>query len=268
MKGAEKTAVESALRAILDESSCPGGGPVHEAMRYAVLGSAQRVRPILALRVGQLLDSDPARTLRAACAVEILHCASLIVDDLPSMDDEGLRRGRPATHVEFGEATALLSAFALVALAARVVVERGCPEEFRCRQLAFQLQLLRTLDCAGLIAGQSLDLSLAGDVRESNRIQLHELKTVPLFDLAVAAGCVYSRREMPAGLDRFGREFGIAFQIADDWLDGEVSDPDVLLAQFASARACLAPFGRDAEPLHELIDYLDARAFEKNHCHR
>lgn len=267
MECVEKAAIDRALQSILDES-CRGGGPVHDAIRYAVLGGGQRVRPILALRVASFLGSDPLLTMRTACATEILHCASLIVDDLPSMDDEGSRRGRPATHVEFGEATALLSAFALVALAARVVVEKGCPEEFRCKQEAFQLRLLRTLDCEGLIAGQSLDLTLGGDVRESNRIQLHELKTVPLFDLAVAAGATYTRREIPGELRRFGREFGIAFQIADDWLDGEVSDPDVVLTQFDSARACLAPFGRDAEPLHELIDYLDARVFEKDHCHR
>jgi geranylgeranyl pyrophosphate synthase len=267
MQCVERAAIDRALEAILDET-CPGGGPVHDAMRYAVLGDGQRIRPILALRIAQLLRSDPELTMRAACATEILHCASLIVDDLPSMDNEASRRGRPATHIEFGEATALLAAFALVALAARVAVERGCPEEFRCKQQAFQLRLLRTLDCAGLIAGQSLDLTLGGDVRESNRVQLHELKTVPLFDLAVAAGAVYTRREMPGDLRRFGREFGVAFQIADDWLDGEIADPDVVAAQFDSARACLTSFGRDAEPLHELINYLDARVFEKDHCHR
>jgi farnesyl diphosphate synthase len=268
MQCAEKTAVGEALASILDESVCPNGGPVHEAMRYAVLGNAQRIRPVLSLRVAKLTGADETLTIRAACAVEILHCASLIVDDLPSMDDEGSRRGRPATHVEFGEATALLSAFALVALAARIVVDRGCPEEFRSSQQAFQLDLLRALDCSGLIAGQSLDLSLGGAVRESNRIQLHELKTVPLFRLAVSAGCVYAPASMPQELHRFGREFGIAFQIADDWLDGEVSDPGVVVSQFDSARSCLRQFGRDAQPLHELIDYLDARVFEKNHCHR
>lgn len=267
MQSVERALINHALEALLKES-CPGGGQVREAMCYAVLGDGQRLRPVLALRVAQLLRSDPELTARAACAVELLHCASLIVDDLPAMDNEVYRRGRPATHVEFGEATALLAAFALVALAARVAVEGVCPEEFRCRQQAFQLQLLRALDCAGLIAGQSLDLSLGGDVRQSNRIHLHELKTAPLFDLAVAAGAVYTRRELPADLRRFGRKFGVAFQIADDWLDGEVSDPEVVLAQFDEARACLAAFGRDAGPLHQLIDYLDARVFEKDHCHR
>lgn len=268
MRCPEKAIVEESLEAILDENACSGGGPVQEAMRYAVLGSAQRLRPVLALRVGELMGADPALTLRAACATEILHCASLIVDDLPSMDNEPSRRGRPATHVEFGEATALLSAFALVALAARMVVERGCPEEFRCKQQAFQLRLLRTLDCAGLIAGQSLDLSLGGGVRESNRMQLHELKTVPLFDLAVAAGAVYTRREMPDSLRRFGREFGLAFQIADDWMDGELADLECVLARLQAARSCLVPFGRAGRPLSELIDYLDARVFEKDPCHR
>jgi farnesyl diphosphate synthase len=268
MRCAEKTAIDRALGTILDETSCPGRGPVHEAMRYALLGAGQRIRPVLALRVGRLMGADSLATLRAACAVEILHCASLIVDDLPSMDNARCRRGLPATHVEFGEATAILSAFALVALAARIVVDPQGPPEFSRRAQEFQIRLLRTLDCSGLIAGQSLDLRLGGDVREWNRIPLHELKTVPLFDLAVAAGGVYTRREMPDELRRFGREFGIAFQIADDWVDGELSDPHVAAVHFQSARACLRPFGLAAEPLHELVDYLNARVLEKDHCHR
>lgn len=268
MARADKAAIECALLGILDESACAGAGPVQEAIRYAVLGDAQRIRPLLGMRVARLTGADLELSLRACCAVELLHCASLIVDDLPSMDDDRERRGRPATHCVFGEATAILAAFALVALAARIVVDRDCPDALIARRQDFQIRLLSTLDCGGLIAGQSLDLTLEGAIRDSNRVHMHELKTVPLFELAVAAGCTYTLGGMPKGLDRFGREFGVAFQIVDDWMDGEVSDRSDVLHQLDEARGCLGSLGLRGGPLHELIDYLDARVFAKDHCRR
>ena len=153
-------------------------GTVGDAMRYAVLGGGQRLRPILALRVADLLATVTEATLRAACAVELLHSASLIVDDLPCMDNSALRRNRPAAHIQFGEATALLAAFALVGLAARTVADLP----------PFQLHLLRMLDSSSLVGGQALDLALQGPERESQRARVTDLKTVPLFELAVEAG--------------------------------------------------------------------------------
>ena len=265
---ADRGAVNAELERLLQTSVCAEAGPVQRAVRYSVLGSGQRVRPVLALRVGRLLSAEPSFTLRAACAVEMLHCASLIVDDLPCMDNELLRRGRPTVHREFGEPTALLSAFALVALAARVVVEQAVPEALRERQRLFQIQLLSTLDCAGLIAGQSMDLALSGDVRDFQRIHMHELKTVPLFELAVQAGITYAPADarVDDGLRRFGREFGVAFQVADDLVDGEIDDYAVVEAQLDRARHCLAGYGDDAAPVCELLDYLNARSLD--HCHR
>lgn len=264
----DRASVNAELERLLGASICADAGPVQQALGYAVLGRGQRIRPVLALRVGHLLAADPALTLRAACAVEMLHCASLIVDDLPCMDNELVRRGRPTVHREFGEPTALLSAFALVALAARVVVEQRVPDALRERQRLFQIQLLSTLDCAGLIAGQSMDLTLAGDVREFHRIHMHELKTVPLFDLAVQAGMAYAPAEarIDDGLLRFGREFGVAFQVADDLVDGEIDDYAVVEAQLDRARHCLVGYGADATSVSELLDYLNARSLD--HCHR
>ncbi|MCX6593060.1 MAG: polyprenyl synthetase family protein [Acidobacteria bacterium] len=265
---ADRLTINAELERLLSSSVCADAGPVERALGYAVLGSGQRVRPILAMRVGRLLGADPSLTLRAACAVEMLHCASLIVDDLPCMDNELVRRGRPTVHREFGEPTALLGAFALVALAARVVVEQRVPDHLRERQRLFQIQLLSTLDCSGLIAGQSMDLTLSGDVREFHRIHMHELKTVPLFDLAVQAGMAYAPSDVriDEGLRRFGREFGVAFQVADDLVDGEIDDYAVVEAQLDRARHCLVGYGEDAASVSELLDYLNARSLD--HCHR
>ena len=235
----------------LDSLLAPGADAVQAAMRYAVLGAGQRLRPILALRVARLVAADPAVSLLAASAVELLHCASLIVDDLPCMDNAPLRRNRPAVHVEFGEATAVLAAFALVAQAARLVAGESC----------FQLRLLATLDSNGLIAGQALDLAMTGPRRERNRSRVTGMKTVPLFVLAVEAGALGS--ESPHGererLLRFGREFGIAYQMMDDYLDGEIATREVVDRQLARARGVLAPFGDRAGELCGLVDYLHAR---------
>jgi geranylgeranyl pyrophosphate synthase len=265
---ADRERIEQELGELLRDSACREAGPVQKAMHYAVMGQGQRIRPLLALRMARLLEGDETLTLRAACAVEMLHCASLIIDDLPCMDNDAERRGRPSVHIQWGEATAILAAFALVALSARLVVDQDCPAGLRDRRRAFQIALLKTLDCSGLIGGQSLDLSLAGDVRESNRIHMHELKTVPLFDLAVRAGLTFTTAEPGDDLRRFGREFGIAFQIADDWADGEIDDPLVVETQLQSARGCLAGYGAGAAPLHQLIDYLHARSFANHHSHR
>ncbi len=232
---------------------------VSRAMRYAVLGPGQRLRPLLALRVARVLGGDPRRAMRAAVAVEMVHCASLIVDDLPCMDNDSTRRNRAAVHVEFGEATAVLAAFALVSLAARSVADQRC----------FQTKLLATLDCDSLIGGQSLDLEITGERRERERSNVTNLKTVPLFVLAVEAGLATGSPQpcARAALLEFGRRFGVAYQTADDFLDGEIEDDGSVAAQFEFARDTLAPLGRSACHLEGLLDYLNAKVWE-NGCSR
>ena len=149
----DRCTVDRHLREMLAEETLVTG-VIQEAMRYSVLGEAQRIRPILALRVARLVDAPTNLAIRGAAAVELLHCASLIVDDLPCMDDSPMRRAAPSVHVKFGEATAILAAFGLVALAARKLVEVDCPPLYRERVIEFQIQLLRSLDCSGLIAGR------------------------------------------------------------------------------------------------------------------
>ncbi len=252
------------VEAFLERQFGAAHGPaISRAMAYAVLGDGQRIRPILALRVARMLGAESEHTVRAAAAVEILHCASLIVDDLPCMDNELMRRGKATTHIEFGEATATLAAFSLVAMAARLAVEAPANER-ECLQLRrFQLSLLRTLDVGSLVGGQMLDLELSGGERERQRQMMNDLKTVPLFQLAVEAGCVSLPGGVPADLGEFGRQFGLAFQLTDDYLDGEIAendtDKETLYQQYDRCREALAPYGANAEPTLELVEYLESR---------
>jgi len=263
----ERLAVNAFLGQILSlEGPAAKGLPVensvvHDAMRYAVLGSAQRIRPILALRVAQMVNAPEDLALRLATAVELLHCASLVVDDLPCMDNSPYRRDKASLHVKFGEATALLAAFGLVALAARSVLETSCHEQYRSRLIEFQLALLRSLDCSGLIAGQALDLQLPRSSSQTSSCEISELKTVPLFNLAVMAGSLLAdlRANERALLNCFGREFGLAFQMSDDLLDGELADPSPFEEKLTTLRAAIRPFGSASRPLEGLIDYMHAR---------
>ena len=241
-------------------------------MRYAVLGSGQRIRPLLSIRTGRLIGGGLkwSTTLRAGASVELLHCASLIVDDLPCMDNEQVRRDRPTVHVRFGEATAILAAFGLVALAARSLTELDGTGAERAMYIDFQTHLLKALDVGGLITGQSLDLALCGSERERSRALMTELKTVPLFVLSVRAGMLaagFSAREEEALLE-FGHRFGIAYQMTDDLLDGEQNNAEPVVAQLESARCCLRQFGNRSHGLEELVDYLHDRACQDNRNHR
>lgn len=248
--------IEKTLQVVLPGESTSVG----RVMRYAVLGAGQRLRPILALRIARTLGCDGPHAMRAAAAIEMLHCASLIVDDLPCMDDDSLRRNRAAVHIEFGEAKAVLAAFALVALAAKSVGD----------QPGFQIRLLSTLDCDSLIAGQALDLELSGGSRNTQRSYVTALKTVPLFQLAAEAGTLstsVSREERHAALS-FGTEFGVSYQLVDDYLDGEIDDLRQVTEQFDRARECLEPLGERARHLEDLLDYLNAKIWEDGSRHR
>lgn len=267
----DRQLIANQLCTMLNQSASDGG-PVVEAMRYAVLGSGQRIRPLLAIRAGRLMASNTRwhANLRAGASVELLHCASLIVDDLPCMDNEKVRRDRPTVHVRFGEATAILAAFGLVALAARSLTELGGTGIERASYVEFQTYLLKVLDVGGLITGQSLDLALCGNERERSRALMTELKTVPLFVLSARAGMLLSGFSGPEeeALLEFGRQFGIAYQMTDDLLDGEQCDEEPVVAQLESARGCLRQFGNRSHGLEELVDYLHDRACQDNRSYR
>jgi geranylgeranyl pyrophosphate synthase len=266
----DRSVIEAHLAHMLCRETMPDGGPVHEAMRYAVIGNAQRIRPVMALRVARMLCVQNQAMLRLAAAVELLHCASLIVDDLPCMDNEQERRGRPAVHIAYGEANALLAAFGLVALAARHVVDGEVEDADQYRLRRFQIALLNVMDVAGLIGGQSLDLALNGSVSHRHRLRVIELKTVPLFELAVRAGFALASIsvETEARLISFGRAYGLAFQLTDDHVDGDLPDVTLLEEQLASVRMSLRPLDGNCHGLEELVDLLHAKLSKNSSCYR
>jgi farnesyl diphosphate synthase len=255
---ADRTFVDDALDAALRDHSGGGPNPVFEAMRFAVLTGGQRLRPVLALRVGRLTNADLRLVTRGAVSIELFHCASLIVDDLPCMDDEMMRRGQPTVHRQFGESTALLAAFSLVALAARHATEGvTCPAEAE-RLSCFQQKLLRVLDCNSLVGGQAMDLAAPG---ASSR-RLAELKTAPLFKLASRAGLLGSPLDEPLRhqITKLGHEFGVSYQLMDDLNDGHATSREAFEQQLTQTRALLSPFGSKAAEIQEMLDYLEAKS--------
>ncbi|MDE0422572.1 MAG: polyprenyl synthetase family protein [Gammaproteobacteria bacterium] len=194
-----------------------------DAMRYAVLGGGKRIRPRLVYASGRLAGAPIEVLDHAAAAVELIHAYSLIHDDLPAMDDDDLRRGRPTVHVAFDEATAILAGDALQALA----FESACADGVEAAvSLRWVRLLARAAGAGGMVGGQVLDLEgetrrLSADELE----QLHRKKTGALLHASVAMGAAAGN--LPGGkadaLDRFGTEIGLAFQIHDDVLDATIA---------------------------------------------
>lgn len=255
---ADRTFVDDALELALSDQPGAVRNPVFQAMRFAVLTGGQRLRPVLALRIGRMANADLRLVMRGAVAIELFHCASLIVDDLPCMDDELMRRGQPTVHRQYGEATALLAAFSLVALAARHATEGvTCPAEAE-RLSCFQQKLLRVLDCNSLVGGQAMDLAAPG---ASSR-RLAELKTAPLFKLAARAGLLGSPLDEPLRrqVTQLGHEFGVSYQLMDDLNDGHATSREAFEEQLAQTRNLLSPFGQKAAEIQEMLDYLEAKS--------
>jgi farnesyl diphosphate synthase len=194
---------------------------LHTAMRYATLGGGKRVRGALVYATGEALGGGPEQLDAAACAVELIHAFSLVHDDLPSMDNDDLRRGRPTCHKAFDEPTALLVGDALQTLAFEVLSSqnRGLTAETR-------ITLVRILAVAsgslGMAGGQALDIEATGkDLTVEQLIEIHERKTGALIHVSVVMGAIAAGvgNEALQALDQFGRAIGLAFQIVDDILD-------------------------------------------------
>ena len=207
-----------------------------KAMRYAVLGGGKRIRPMLTYAAGRLAGAPAARLDPAAAAVELVHAYSLVHDDLPAMDDDDLRRGRPTVHVRFGEATAILAGDALQALAFEVIanaeVEGSLAREW--------MRLLADAAGArGMVGGQALDLD--GETRKLDLADLksmHRRKTGAMLHAAVMMGAVAGQLEPheSEALHRFGQDIGLAFQIHDDVLDATGTTEELGKPQGSDAR--------------------------------
>ena len=260
---------------------------LHEAMRYATLEGGKRVRPLLTFAAGELADAEPGRLETAAAAVELIHAYSLVHDDMPCMDDDVLRRGKPTVHVEYDEATALLAGDALQTLAFQLLAE-----PMRQMEPARQLEMLRTLALAagsrGMAGGQAVDLESTGKALAQAELEfMHVRKTGALISAAVKLGALCAG-PCPAALEQYGHRVGLAFQVVDDVLDAEASTatlgktagkdsrqgkPTYVSAMGAArakafaeelrlaAHAALEGFGARALRLKQLADFIVLRKF-------
>jgi geranylgeranyl diphosphate synthase type II len=284
----------SARRALVDRAlgerlGSLGRAPktLADAMGYSLLSGGKRLRPILALAACEAVGGSVEDALDAACALEMIHTYSLIHDDLPAMDDDDFRRGRPTSHKVYGEAVAILAGDALLTEAFRVAASPRAGREAQVAGVVFELA--RAAGAEGMVGGQVIDIEATGRKGTIEELEaLHRAKTGELLAVAVRAGA----RMGGAGaadlerLDRYGRALGLAFQIVDDVLDitadlatlgkdpgsdreaGKTTFVDLLGADGARARARqvmdeglahLAPFGERARPLEALARYTVER---------
>lgn len=186
-------------------------GELEQALRYSLLAGGKRVRPVVCLATGEAVGRDPGDVLPAAGALELVHTFSLVHDDLPALDDDDLRRGRPSAHVRFGEGVAILAGDALLAEALRLALTYGTGDVAR-------IIVGATL---GMIGGQYLDVTIERNVDPTGLRRLHELKTGRLLEASVVAATAVAgvAAEARAPWSAFGRELGLLFQVVDDILD-------------------------------------------------
>src|SRR6476620_354793 len=279
------TEYQALVNAELDRLVAGDGTPVSRSMAYTVGAPSKRVRPVLTLLAAELCGGAPARAVPAAAVMELVHASSLILDDLPSMDDAPLRRGRKANHLEFGEAIAILAAFGLLNLAYGTLV-RAYDAPLAARLSSLVADAVGT---DGLIGGQAIDL-LATDQQISFETleRIHRGKTGALFSAAATSGAIIAggTPEAVGSLSAYAKNLGLAFQIIDDLLDVE-GDPaetgkavreDAKKTTFVSfsgvdgarqlalelcqtADRALEPFGRRADRLRDLSKFVAGRSW-------
>jgi farnesyl diphosphate synthase len=286
---ATQARVEAALGLFLPAAdSIPAR--LHDAMRYATLGGGKRIRPLLVCAAGELTGATSDRLDRIACAVELIHAYSLVHDDLPCMDNDVLRRGRPTCHVEFDEATALLVGDSLQTLAFELLASEPVAEP--ARQLEMITLLARASGSRGMAGGQAIDLAAVGQELDQPQLELmHALKTGALIRAAILLGALAGQpltADERSNLDRFAKRAGLMFQVVDDILDctastatlGKTAGKDeaaekptyVRLLGLDAARdyaqelradalAVLAIFGERAARLTALADFICHRQF-------
>ncbi|TFW35545.1 polyprenyl synthetase family protein [Massilia horti] len=279
--------VEDALDRFLPASS-QVPHKLHEAMRYTTLGGGKRVRPLLVYASGALFNAEPKALARAAAAVEMIHAYSLVHDDMPCMDDDELRRGKPTVHVAYDEATALLVGDALQAQAFAVLAEAVTVPPVR---LVAMLHLLaQAAGSGGMCGGQAIDLDSVGVALTLEHLEhMHQLKTGALLRASVLLGALAGRDIEPhelTALAAYSKAVGLAFQVVDDVLDATADsatlgktagkdaadnkptyvsilglEPSRELAEKLrrDAHEALAPFGEQALRLRELADLIVQR---------
>ena len=264
---------------------------LHQAMRYSVLGGGKRIRPALTMAAATAVGGHPEQALVAACAVELIHAYSLIHDDLPAMDDDELRRGRPTTHIRFDEATAILAGDALQALAFEwLASDRTLAAETRLTMIQ---RLAAASGSTGMVGGQAIDLGAVGQQLSLAQLeQMHRRKTGALIEACVHLGILSvsdgRQREDQEQLVSYARAIGLAFQVQDDLLDieGETSvigkpqgsdqarskptypalmgvdeARQYLATLLEQCRHSLADFGPEADALRGMAEFVVSRRY-------
>jgi farnesyl diphosphate synthase len=281
------SAVQARTEAVLERvlpAATTAPTRLHEAMRYAALGGGKRVRPLLCHAAGEMFGADPIQLDLVACAVELVHVYSLVHDDLPCMDDDVLRRGRPTCHVEFGEATALLAGDAMQTLAFQTLAEHGGTTQM-------VTLLAHAAGSRGMAGGQAIDLAAVGKTLSVQELEfMHIHKTGALIRAAVLLGAHtgHADKDAVVRLGHFAGRAGLLFQVVDDVLDAEANTVTLgktagkdaaqnkptyvsllgatkakqMAADLrAEAKAALATFGDPARRLLELTDYIVERKY-------
>jgi len=212
---ASATAVDSVLETVLPQPHGPQGR-VQEAMRYATFAGGKRLRPFLVLHSARLFGVDDAHSLRVGSAIEVLHTYSLVHDDLPCMDDDALRRGRPTTHIAFDEMTAVLAGDALLTIAFEILADAKTHPDADVR-IALIARLAEASGHDGMIGGQVIDMLAEESFGLEDVVNLQRLKTGQLFEFSCEAGPILGKAtaEDRARLRAYAREMGVVFQILD-----------------------------------------------------
>jgi geranylgeranyl diphosphate synthase, type II len=232
-----------------------GSETVKKAMKYSVMSGGKRIRPIIAIEASRACGGNIKDVMGIACAIEFIHTYSLIHDDLPAMDDDDFRRGKPTCHKVFGEANAILAGDALLTLAFNTIARHSKPKA----GLNIIKELSDAIGADGMVGGQALDLEFQGRKKTKdnlNRINL--LKTARFFEVSAKAGALAAgaSKEKVRALQRFGLYLGISFQLVDDHLDGETKGREGAGLLIKKAKDELKVFGKRADNLKSMADSL------------
>lgn len=246
--------IDARLSALVPEATA-WPGKLHAAERHALLSPGKRFRPLLCIAVARGYGVEGEAAVDAACAAEMVHAASLILDDLPCMDDADLRRDRPTTHLAYDEATAVLAATALLNRAFGVLMRLSAPAETRTELGAL---LSHAVGSNGLIAGQVADLANTGKTSKAEVERLNTLKTGALFDFAIMAGAVVAGADACERdeLSIFSHQLGLAFQLLDDFKDIATGNTFGKTAGRDAAKSTLIALDGEAGARHRLSEYM------------
>jgi geranylgeranyl diphosphate synthase, type II len=258
----DRIAVDASLDRLMPAATAQPPS-IHQAMRYSVFAGGKRIRPILCLETARIFDSNVAPAHYPACAIEFIHTYSLIHDDLPALDNDDLRRGKPTCHKQFGEAAAILAGDALLTLAFETIAATPVDAARRVAMLAEISSAAGTVN--GMVGGQVADLEAEGQRIGSQMLEyIHRSKTAALIRASISSGalCAGASPENVARLRNFGESLGLLFQVTDDILDVEESSAALgkTAGKDVAQQKATYPAVHGLERSHEIANELAAKA--------